>query len=75
MGKRANGEGSIYRRKQGQWVAVISLGTGRRKYFYCRSQAEAVLTLQQAQHARFIWNIDDNPKRNGGNVSAEMAQV
>ena len=57
MGKRANGEGSIYRRKQGQWVAVISLGTGKRKYFYCQSQAEAVLTLQQAQHARFIGTL------------------
>ncbi len=57
MGKRANGEGSIYRRKQGQWVVALTLGTGKRKYFYCQSQAEAVLTLQQAQHARFIGTL------------------
>mgnify|MGYP001306989306 CR=1 FL=1 len=46
MGKRAHGEGSVYQRKQGQWVAAISLGTGKRKYVYCRSQAEAVFALQ-----------------------------
>lgn len=49
MGKRANGEGSIYQRKDGYWVAALTLGSGKRTYAYCRSQAEAVLALQQAQ--------------------------
>ncbi len=57
MGRRANGEGSIYHRKQGQWVAVLTLGAGKRKYIYCRSQAEAVLALQQAQHARMLGTL------------------
>jgi integrase len=54
MGKRANGEGTIYQRKDGRWVAALTLGAGKRKYFYRRSQAEAVLALQQAQHARML---------------------
>lgn len=57
MGKRANGEGSVYQRKQGQWVAAVSLGTGKRKYIYCRSQAEAVFALQQAQQGRLLGTL------------------
>ncbi len=57
MGKRANGEGSIYQRKDGKWVAAITLGAGKRKYWYCRSQAEAVVTLQHAQHARMLGTL------------------
>ena len=57
MGKRANGEGSVYQRKQGQWVAAVSLGTGKRKYVYCRSQAEAVFALQQAQQGRLLGTL------------------
>ena len=57
MGKRANGEGSIYQRKDGKWVAALTLGAGKRKYFYRRSQADAVLALQQAQHARMLGTL------------------
>lgn len=57
MGKRANGEGSVYQRKQGQWVAAVSLGTGKRKYIYCRSQAEAVYALQYAQQSRLLGTL------------------
>jgi len=57
MGKRANGEGTIYQRKDGRWVAALTLGAGKRKYFYRRSQAEAVLALQQAQHARMLGTL------------------
>jgi integrase len=57
MGRRANGEGSIYHRKQGQWVAALTLGSGKRKYIYCRSQAEAVLAFQQAQQAQMLGTL------------------
>lgn len=33
MGRRGHGEGSIYRRADGRWVATISLGGGKRKSF------------------------------------------
>ncbi|HEU5380024.1 MAG TPA: hypothetical protein VFV38_31765 [Ktedonobacteraceae bacterium] len=57
MGKRANGEGTIHQRKDERWVAALTLGSGKRKYFYRRSQAEAVLALQQAQHARMLGTL------------------
>jgi integrase len=57
MGKRANREGSVYQRKDGKWVAALRLGPGKRKHFYYRSQAEAVLTLHHAQHARMLGTL------------------
>ena len=32
MSKRANGEGTVYQRKDGRWVAVIPLEDGKRKF-------------------------------------------
>jgi hypothetical protein len=54
VGKRANHEGSIYRRtKDGRWVAAIHLGyrDGRRvrKAMYARTQAQARQLLREAQ--------------------------
>ena len=42
MGKRANQEGSIYKRKDGRWVASIVLENGKRKSIYCKTQQEAI---------------------------------
>ncbi len=39
MGKRGNGEGSIYQRKKdGKWVASITLDNGKRKVFYGKTK-------------------------------------
>lgn len=44
--RRGQGEGSIYQRKDGRWVAVVDLGTEsgkrKRKQFYGATQAEAL---------------------------------
>lgn len=50
--KRANGEGTIYLRKDGRWSAILSLGGGMRKTFYRHTKEEAILALQQAQQAK-----------------------
>lgn len=57
MGRRANHEGSIYRRESdGRWVAsLVELPTGRRRVFYGKTRAEAYTKLQKAQRA-----ADDN---------------
>ena len=52
MAKRSNGEGSIFRTKNGKWKAVISLGFGTggrriRKSRVCRSKADAVAALRE----------------------------
>ena len=53
--RRANGEGSIYQRKDGKWLVTFDTGlrqeSGKRSliYRYCDSQAEAVEKMRQLQ--------------------------
>ncbi len=50
MGKRGNGEGSVYRRKgDGKWVASLTLEGGKRKVFYAKTRTEVKEKLQEAQ--------------------------
>lgn len=49
MGKRANGEGTVTQRKDGLWTAALTLPNGKRKYYYAKSQAEAVDKLNDAK--------------------------
>lgn len=44
-GKRANGEGTIYRRKDGRWAAAVSLDRGVRKHFLGRTREEVARKL------------------------------
>ena len=49
MRKRANGEGSVYRRKSdGRWVGSLSLPDGTRKVFYGKKQSEVIAKLDEA---------------------------
>jgi integrase len=43
-------EGSIYLRKDGRWVAEITLEDGNRKQFYRKTRKEAFEALQKALH-------------------------
>src|ERR1700682_5132759 len=56
MAKRGNGEGSIYRRRDGRWVGVVHLGyeNGKRKRqsVYGRSQREVRDAMNAAQARR-----------------------
>jgi len=49
--KRGQGEGSVYRRKDGRWAASISQVNGKRRTFYGRTAAQAREKLATAQHA------------------------
>ena len=51
MTKRANGEGSIYRRADGRWVGSLTVGSDRRS-FYGRTRAEASGLLRTAIRER-----------------------
>jgi integrase len=46
--RRGHGEGSIYHRADGRWVASISLGGLKRKDFYAKTRREAQELLQAA---------------------------
>jgi hypothetical protein len=58
--QRGRGEGSIFMRSNGQWVAEISLDVGRRKTLYAKTKAEAAERLRQAQReiddGRFVYD-------------------
>ncbi|HVB60105.1 MAG TPA: tyrosine-type recombinase/integrase [Ktedonobacteraceae bacterium] len=46
--RRGHGEGSIYQRKDGRWVAGITLEYGKRKYFYGDTRREVQEKLKVA---------------------------
>jgi integrase len=48
--RRGPGEGTVYQRKDGRWVAEITLEDGKRKPLYGKTQAEAIEKLKQAQY-------------------------
>jgi len=62
--KRANGEGSVYRRADGLWVAPITRADGHRERFYARSRTEVGLRLTEALHGR-----DQGGMSRGGRVA------
>lgn len=48
MTKNANGEGSVYRRKDGRYVAALTLPDGTRRYWYGHTREEAHQQLTEA---------------------------
>jgi integrase len=52
MSKRANGEGSIYKRADGRWCATLSLDQGKRKSFYGATRQEVARKLSAALKTR-----------------------
>lgn len=52
MSKRANGEGSIYKRADGRWAAALTLGNGKRKVFYGKTRQEVASKLAGALKSR-----------------------
>jgi integrase len=46
--RRGHGEGTIYQRKDGRWVAEITLENGKRKPFYGKTRKEAADKLYKA---------------------------
>src|SRR5260221_1504729 len=51
MGKRGNGEGSIYQRKEdNKWVGSITLGNHKRKVLYGKTRKEVQEKMKVALH-------------------------
>ena len=49
MKRRANGEGSVTKRKDGRWHARLTLAGGKRLSVYGRTRAESVRKLNTAK--------------------------
>jgi integrase len=52
MARREYGEGSVFQRKDGRWVAAIRLENGKKKLIYCKSEKDARVTLRKALHEK-----------------------
>ncbi len=52
MSRRGNGEGSIFQRKDGRWVAKLSYGANRSESLYGRTRADVADRLAAALKAR-----------------------
>jgi integrase len=66
MGKqkqRGHGEGSIYQRKDGRWVASITLENRKRKYFYGETRKEVQEKLKVAFHEQQQGTLATGPKQ------------
>jgi hypothetical protein len=48
LAKRANGEGSIHRRKDGRWAASVSVGRGKRQHFLSKDRDVVARKLRAA---------------------------
>lgn len=49
--RREKGEGGLYQRADGRWVAAVSIGRGKRRVLYGRTEAEAKKKLKEAQRS------------------------
>jgi len=52
MTRRYNGEGTVAKRRDGRWVAAVSLQGGRRKFVYARTREEAGKKLTELLKAK-----------------------
>ncbi|MHB8648122.1 MAG: tyrosine-type recombinase/integrase [Thermomicrobiales bacterium] len=51
-GRRGNGEGSVYQRRDGLWAAAITLGGGKRKTLYGKTRTAVAARLTVVLRAR-----------------------
>jgi len=58
MAKRGNGEGSVYKQRNGLWAASISIEGDKRKYFYGKTRKEVqeklVAALQEQKQGMLV---------------------
>lgn len=61
--RRGSGEGSILHRKDGRWLARMTLEDGKRKEFYGATQKEVRDRLHEAQAARLRGTLATGPRQ------------
>ena len=61
--QRGHGEGSIYQRKDGRWVASITLENRKRKYFYGETRKEVQEKLKVALHEQQQGTLATGPQQ------------
>src|SRR5437763_285806 len=61
--QRGHGEGSIYQRNDGRWVASITLENRKRKYFYGKTRREVQEQLKAALHEQQQGTLATGPRQ------------
>ena len=61
--QRGHGEGSVYQRKDGRWVASITLENRKRKYFYGETRKEVQEKLKVALHEQQQGTLATGPQQ------------
>ncbi len=64
--RRGHGEGSVYQRKDGRWVAGLTLENHKRKYFYGDTRREVLEALKKAQHEQQQGTLATGPQQTVG---------
>ncbi len=64
--RRGRGEGTVFQRRDGRWVAEITLEDGRRKPLYGKTQEEAIAKLRQAQYEQKQGVLATGPRQKLG---------
>lgn len=66
MAKRGNGEGTIYKRKDGRWETAVTLEGGNRKRIYGKTRSEVSQKLTEALRARKEGRLRAEPSQTVG---------
>src|SRR6266566_3095140 len=64
--RRGRGEGTVFQRKDGRWVAELTLEDGKRKPLYGKTQEEAIAKLKQAEYEKRQGILATGPKQKLG---------
>lgn len=62
-GRRGNGEGSAYLRKDGRWAVDIALGGYKRKRYYFKAQKEALQACREFLNQQAQGTLATGPQR------------
>ena len=54
MGRRSNGEGTVYKRKDGRWCSAYFDEQFERRYVYGKTQAEVKKKLRELQASKTV---------------------
>ena len=61
--KGRHGEGSVFQRKDGRWVAQFYLETGKKKCLYRKTEKEAQVALRKALHEKEQGTLATGPQQ------------
>jgi hypothetical protein len=75
MAKRKPGEGTVFRRKDGRWVARIRLESGKAKQRYCKTEKEARAALRKMLQEQEQGTLATGPQHVSGAVAGAGTQA